>query len=113
MRASDLLGASVRDADGADLGTVSDVRLVQDGPMLGSWGAALRVTGLVVSPRHTGSFLGYERGNVSGPWLVERIVKWLHRDAVYVEWDDVESYGDRVVRVRRTKAELPPVPALP
>jgi sporulation protein YlmC with PRC-barrel domain len=112
MRASDLLGAGVRDADGANLGHVSDIRVVQDGPVLGTWGAAFRVTGLVVSPNHTGSFLGYERGSVRGPWLVATIVKWLHRDAVLVPWEDVESWADRCVRVRRRRAELPPVPPL-
>jgi sporulation protein YlmC with PRC-barrel domain len=113
MRASDLLGARVRDADGTDIGHVSDLRLVQDGPVLGTWGAALRVHGLVVSPNHSGSYLGYDRGTVHGPWLVERIVRWLHRNACWVEWSDVESYGDGVVLVRRPRAALPPVPPLP
>jgi sporulation protein YlmC with PRC-barrel domain len=112
MRASDLVGARVRDADGADLGTVSDIRLVQDGPVLGTWGAAFRVVGLVVAPPRTGSFLGYERGPVNGPWLVAKVVRWLHRDGVFVPWDDVESVADRVVRVARRRADLPPVPEL-
>lgn len=113
MRLSDLLGARVLDADGAEVGAVGDVRVTQDGPVLGTWGAALRVTGLVVSPVSAGSFLGYERGTVHGPWLVERIVTWLHRNAKYVEWADVTSVEDHVVRVARTRAELPPVPPLP
>jgi sporulation protein YlmC with PRC-barrel domain len=112
MRTSDLLGARVCGPDGTDLGTVTDLRMVQDGPILGTWGAAFRLTGLVVSHRGAGSFLGYERGSVRGPWLVATIVKWLHRDAVLVPWDDVESWADRCVRVRRRKAELPPVPPL-
>lgn len=113
MRTSDLLGAAVRDADGVEVGHVSDLRMTQDGPVLGTWGAAFRVTGLVVSPNHTGSFLGYERGTVHGPWLVEKVVRWLHRHAVYVPWEDVESYDARTVRVARRRRELPPVPPLP
>ena len=113
MRTSDLIGAEVYDADGSYVGHVSDLRLVQDGPILGTWGAAFRVGGLVVSPNHSGSFLGYDRGTVHGPWLVERVVKWLHRHAAYVPWDDVESCADRTVRVRRRRAELPAVPPLP
>ena len=112
MRASDLLGARVEDSGGAGVGTVSDIRMVQDGPVLGTWGAAFRVEGLVVSARNTGSFLGYERGNVHRPWLVATVVKLLHRDAVFVPWEDVSSCDDRVVRVRRPRADLPRVPEL-
>ena len=113
MRASDVLGAHVVDADGAYLGNVSDVRLVQDGPILGTWGAAFRVDGLVVSPNNSGSYLGYDRGTVNGPWLVKAIVQFLHRHAVYVPWDDVTSCGDRRIEVGRRKADLGPVPDLP
>jgi hypothetical protein len=113
MRASDLVGARVHDADGAYVGNVSDVRLVQDGPLLGTWGAALRVDGLVVSRNHTGSYLGYDRGTVRGPWLLRRMVEWLHRHAVYVRWDDVASYADGRVELSRRRADLPKVPALP
>lgn len=112
MRASDLLGARVYDAGGAYVGHVSDVRLVQDGPLLGTWGAALRVDGLVVSPNHSGSYLGYDRGTVKGPWLVKTVVRWLHRKAVYVPWDDVASRGDRRIDVSRALADLGPVPPL-
>lgn len=113
MRASDLVAARVYDADGTYVGNVSDVRVVQDGPPLGPWAAALRVDGLLVSPNNTGTYLGYDRGTVRGPWLVRRIVTWLHRHARYARWEDVESWGDATVRLRRTVAELPPVPPLP
>src|SRR4051812_37423509 len=112
MRTSDLLGARVSGPDGTDLGTVTDLRMVQDGPILGTWGAAFRLTGLVVSHRGAGSVLGYERGSVRGRWVVGTMVKWLHRDAVRVRGEDVGSWEDRCVRVRRRKAELPPVPPL-
>ena len=45
MRLSDLLGADVVDEAGRHAGRVHDVRLVQDGPLVGSFGAALRVDG--------------------------------------------------------------------
>ena len=112
MRLSDLLGADVLDADGTPVGRVTDVRMTQDGPVLGTWGAAFRVTGLVVSPRHTGSYLGYDRRTVRGPWLVAKAVRWLHRDAVLVPWDDVVSCdGGRVVLASR-RSDLPRVPTL-
>jgi sporulation protein YlmC with PRC-barrel domain len=112
MRMSDLVQARVLDASGTEIGRVHDVRLVQDGPILGTWGAAFRVEGLIVGSQPFGNYIGYERGTLRGPWLVATIVKWLHRKSVYVTWDDVESVEDRVVRLRRSKADLPPVPSL-
>ena len=112
MRMSDLVQATVCDSSGAVIGRVHDVRLVQDGPILGTWGAAFRVEGLIVGPQRVGNFLGYERGSLRGPWLVAAVVKWLHRESVFVPWSDVASVEDHVVRIRRTKANLPPVPAL-
>ena len=42
MRLSELLHAPVVDADGTELGSIEDVRLAQDGPLLMPFGAALR-----------------------------------------------------------------------
>lgn len=106
MRASDYVRRRVVDSEGAYVGDVSDIRMAQDGPVLGTWGAAFRVTGLVVSPRNAGSFLGYERSSVSGPWLVETVVRWLHRNARFVPWEDVAGIEDGVVRVRRPLRDL-------
>lgn len=99
MRVSDLVGARVCDEQGNDLGGVNDVRLVQDGPILGTWGAAFRISGLIVSRRRIGSFLGYEHDTMRGPWLVRTVVRWLHRDALFVPWSAVREMGDRVVHV--------------
>lgn len=101
MRLSDLLGADVRTADGAAVGHVNDVRLVQSGPLQGAF-AALVVDGLVISHRHTGSLLGYDRSEEQGPWLVATIVKAIHRHSVYVAWTDVEDWDreDRTIGLR-------------
>jgi sporulation protein YlmC with PRC-barrel domain len=45
MRLTDLLGAEVIDQEGRSAGRVHDVRLVQDGPPVGGFGASLRVAG--------------------------------------------------------------------
>jgi sporulation protein YlmC with PRC-barrel domain len=107
MRASDLIHATVVDTDGGSLGTVSDVRLTPSGPPRGAWGATLRIKGLVVSDRRLGGFLGYDRGVVRGPWLVAKAVRWLHRDAVLVPWDDVVSHRHGRVVVRTPKSRQP------
>lgn len=95
MKASDLLGRRVFDAQGADLGAVTDLRCVQDGPLRGSM-AAPRVHVLIVSPRRVGSLLGYERRSHRGPWLIRVIVRRLHHRLIEVPWETVQLESDRI-----------------
>lgn len=88
-RASDLLGLAVRTDDGTDLGYVLDVRLSL-GPQ------QYDVRQLVVGRGRFGTLLGYDRGNINGPWLVAAAMRLLHRhtgqlsiDQVsHVDWED-------------------------
>ncbi len=109
MHLSDLLHAHVLDADGAPLGSVDDVRLVQDGPMLLPFGAAFRVEGLMVGHRSIGTRLGYVRQGVNGPWLLRGIFTALERRARYVPWDDVVEWDGNTVRVGKRRDELDPL----
>ena len=70
MRIGELLHSTVVDADGKRLGSIDDVRLVQDGPYLEGFGAALRVDGLVVGRGGLAVRLGYHRHGVRGPALL-------------------------------------------
>jgi sporulation protein YlmC with PRC-barrel domain len=98
MRLTDLLGVEVVDQGGRSAGRVHDVRLVQDGPLVGGFGASLRVAGLVVGGRGIGARLGYQRRKVRGPWLVKLLLKRLARDGRYVEWDRVQTVQpDRIL----------------
>ena len=106
MNLSDLLHSRVVDADGIDIGSVDDVRMVQDGPLLLPFGAAFRVDGLMVGHRSIGTRLGYVRGGLKGPWLLRVIFTALERRARYVQWDDVETWDGSVVRVTKPRAEL-------
>lgn len=97
MNLSDLLHARVVDADGSDIGSIDDVHLVQDGPLLLPFGAAFRVEGLAVGHRALGRRLGYEHGGVSKPWLVRIVLNALGKRSHYVPWSTVESWdGDYV-----------------
>jgi sporulation protein YlmC with PRC-barrel domain len=98
MRASDLIGADVLSRDGSHLGVVTDLRCVQDGPLRGAM-ATPRVTALLVSRRHTGSMLGYDRRAQQGPWLIRALVRRLHRHLTEVPWAAVASYGDGQIRL--------------
>jgi hypothetical protein len=112
MRLSELLHASVVDADGEELGSVDDVRLVQDGPMLLPFGAALRVEGLLVGHRGIGTRLGFGRKDVTGPWLLRRVFDALARRARYAPWEMVESCEGGVVRLRASGSQLGPPPGV-
>jgi sporulation protein YlmC with PRC-barrel domain len=98
MRLSDLLGADVVDQAGRSAGHVHDVRLVQDGPLIGGFGAGLRLDGLIVGRRGIGARLGYNRRKMHGPLLVKLAVGWLFHDGRYVDWDRVRSVEeDRIL----------------
>lgn len=95
MRASELIGLDVYDAGGQRLGVVTDLRCVQDGPLRGSMQAP-RVAALIVSRRHTGSLLGYDRRGQQGPWLIRTVLQRLHRHAVLIPWQSVADTSDRI-----------------
>jgi sporulation protein YlmC with PRC-barrel domain len=109
MRASELIDAAVVGPTGRRLGRVIDVRLAQDGPMVGAH-QALRITGLVVGTKQLASRLGYDRTDATGPWLVERVAHWLARGNRFLPWDQVASIEDCVVTARTD--ELGPVEPL-
>ncbi|MFN2517775.1 MAG: PRC-barrel domain-containing protein [Jatrophihabitantaceae bacterium] len=88
MRASELIGLDVVDAAQKRLGMVIDLRCVQDGPLRGAMQAP-RVAAIIVSGRHTGSLLGYDRRAQQGPWLIRTIVQLLHRHAVLIPWQAI------------------------
>ena len=110
MRLSDLLHARVVDADGTDIGSVDDVRMVQDGPLLLPFGAAFRLEGLMVGHRSVATRLGYVRGGVKGPWVLRTIFSALERRARYVEWEDVAAWDGGTVRLTKRRDELGTLP---
>jgi hypothetical protein len=109
MHLSDLLHTRVVDADGRDIGSVDDVHLEQDGPMLLPFGAAFRVVGVVVGHRAVGRRLGYRRTGVRGPAIVKRAFFALERRSRYVEWRDVAEWDGETVTLTRRYADLRPV----
>ena len=96
MKLSEVLGTKVVTVEGVDLGTVRDVWLRQDGPMLGPWGHALRVDALVVSRHGIGFDLGIHHGAVEGPRLLLALARLLPRSRT-IPWDEVVSLGPTTV----------------
>jgi hypothetical protein len=94
-RLGELLHSTVVDAAGRELGSVDDVRLVQDGPLLEGFGNALRVDALVIGRGSLAVRLGFHRQKMKGPWLLKTIFGALERKAVVALWAQVESWEDR------------------
>jgi len=103
-RISDLLGASVAARDGREIGHVNDLRLAPGQAVRGVH-VELVVEGLIVSDRHAGSMLGYDRRAEQGPWLVRAVVRRLHRNARYLPWSAVDdmAWTDRRITVDADK----------
>jgi sporulation protein YlmC with PRC-barrel domain len=100
VRIADLLDAEVRDAGGNRVGRVHDVRLVQDGPPVGAFGASLRVDGLLVGPTAVGVRLGFERDRLRGPWVLKAVFRAMHRGLHEVDWGDVAAIEERRILLR-------------
>jgi len=104
-----LLQMEVRGPERTRLGGIIDVRLENNRREPGD---RLLVVGLVVGRGGPGSLLGYDRRGDQGPWLVNRVVRWLHRHAGVVDWDDVvEIDWDGGVITTSTTTPADPTPA--
>jgi hypothetical protein len=101
MRASELLGARVRTAEGDTLGYVTDLRCRRDGPVRGHL-QEIRLDALVVASRLVGSNLGYQERGKRGPWLIGVIMRRLHRDSRVVAWDLVDDVSPGEIRLKAT-----------
>jgi sporulation protein YlmC with PRC-barrel domain len=98
FRMSALLGVTVHDETGAELGEVHDAMLVQDGPPIETFGAALRMHGLLAGRGSTWARLGFDRDRVSGPWVFKALARRASSRALFLPWHAVRSRdGDRVV----------------
>ena len=97
MRLSDLIKATVVDRAGVEVGDVHDVQLIQDGPILGTWGAAFRVEALLVGSGTVATRLGLDRPEMRGPWLLKVLFSRRRRRLV-VPWELVDRVdGDRIL----------------
>ncbi|WP_199512529.1 PRC-barrel domain-containing protein [Nucisporomicrobium flavum] len=87
-RASDILGRPVADVSGRSLGRVADLETVRDPD------GRHRVVAAIVAGGRWGRLLGYEGAERTGPWLLERLARWvLRRSVIRVPWRDLHP-GD-------------------
>ncbi|MBF4769896.1 hypothetical protein ISU10_19160 [Nocardioides agariphilus] len=97
-RLNDVLQLEARAPDGERLGRVLDVRLraVRREPL------QLLAEGLVIGRGRPGGYLGYDREPQQGPWLLNRLVRRIHRHSAYVPLHDTgpTDWEAQVVEIR-------------
>jgi hypothetical protein len=100
-RLNDLLGMSVRFADGRDGERVMDVRVAPGDRVRGALSEQV-VVGFVIGKGRPGSLFGYDRRPAMGPWLIRVVVRFLNRHTAYLPWSDVEriDWESRTVHLR-------------
>jgi len=108
-RLNQLLQMPVQDPAERRLGRVLDVRLERETT---DPGERFRVIGLVVGHGRPGSYFGYDRRPDMGPWLVRVVVRWLHRDSVYVDLEDLSELDWDAGVIRVDPARTQPLEAV-
>jgi sporulation protein YlmC with PRC-barrel domain len=94
FRLGALTGMNVLEPAGRRAGSVLDARFAPgaDGRLV--------LRALVVGEGHPGGLLGYNRRPNMGPWLVRRVVGWLHRNTSAVDVEHVQIlWNNREVRL--------------
>jgi sporulation protein YlmC with PRC-barrel domain len=111
MKLSDLLSREVVSIHGEAVGYVADVRLVQDGPLIGAYAASLRLDGFIVVSRRPPRLLGYDRS--VGPAYVQAAIRLLVGDPIFVSWQSVQSIDHDVVTITPDRNQLTRLRDLP
>lgn len=97
-RLSELLSLEVLDHEGGSLGRVSDVEGRSGG---GDALGPIRVTRVLVGPRRLGSGLGYSTSDLSAPFVIDRLVRAVHRSARWHDWSEVTvSWSEGTAHLR-------------
>lgn len=106
MRLSELIHKPVVDVNGVKLGFLQDVRMQQDGPILGTWGAAFRASSLLIVPHKWLSQLGWEAEHTCGPWVIRALTSLLNRKALRVPWTAVANCDGPTVQLNIAQADI-------
>jgi sporulation protein YlmC with PRC-barrel domain len=106
VRLSDIVGAEVRDRSDRAIGVVTDVRLVQDYPVLGDLGAAFRIECLIVGGNRALAHTGLIHGRIRGPRLLKAVARALRGKDRAIPWDRVRAIEHQRVRIDATLDEL-------
>lgn len=107
MFLGDLLAGPVLQ-DGRRVGYLADVRLSVPRHTPGQRVGTPRVYGIVVCPRRTASFMGFERTGVTEPRLLSAFFRWRARGSFLVLWEDLAAVAETGVELRPDAAHWSP-----
>lgn len=105
MRAAELLGCHVHDAEGQDLGAVHDLRFrLYTGP---GGVQVCQLDALECGGIGAGYRLGYGDGAMRGPWPFPALFRYLKRRSLVIPWSEVTAFArPRIdISVRRNQLE--------
>lgn len=111
MRAAELVGCRVYDADGEPIGTVHDLhfrlRLRPDGIQ------ACQLDALECGGIGFGHRLGYGEGYMRGPWPFPQLFRRMARDSVAVPWTAVTAFRRPRIDLSVRRDQLKPARKAP
>lgn len=99
MFLGDVLGRPVLQG-GRKAGYLADVRLFVPDHTSGQQVGTPEIYGVVVCPRRSASFLGYERTEVTKPAMLARLLSWRSRGSFLVLWTDLAAWSPTTVELR-------------
>jgi PRC-barrel domain len=104
MRAAELMGLPVYDADGELVGHVHDLRLDSSGK---PGCAGYRLSALACSGKYAvGHRLGYGDEDMAGPWPLNRLFRRFAARARVVDWADVTAVTPERIEIARRRRDL-------
>jgi PRC-barrel domain len=106
MRATELIGCQVYDADGQLLGTVHDLHFTVHVRPDGSQACQLDV--LECGGIGLGHRLGYGEGEMRGPWPFPSLFRFLVRRSLAVPWSAVTAYQRPRIDIAVPRGQLRP-----
>src|SRR4051794_36950999 len=89
MRTADLIGRTVYDTAGQELGKVHDIRAGLDGAR--QVDAPYAVTHLLIAASTVAMRLGYGYGHMHGPWPLSSAIRRHLRNGYAVRWDQIRT----------------------
>jgi sporulation protein YlmC with PRC-barrel domain len=106
MRAADLIGCEVRDAQGQVVGTVHDLRFrVRAGP---DGTQACQLDALECGGVGLGHRLGYGEHAMRGPWPFPALFRYLARRSLAVPWSQVTAVSRPRIDISVPRDQLQP-----
>lgn len=94
MRAVDLIGRSVFDRTGQQVGQVHDLRFAAGGRrVVDSGQPAYRLTEIECGPAGLAHRFGFGHRAIAGPWPLNRILARIGRRSLLIRWEQIASIG--------------------